>query len=67
MIVNTFRINKYDLLRENQSGFIRKHSCQTALIHLVDKWFCNINENTISSALFIDFAKAFGVIVHMLR
>ena len=57
-------LEEYDLFHENQSGFRRKHSCQTALIHLVDKWLCNMNEDKFSAALFIDFAKAFDVIEH---
>ena len=30
--------NKYNLIHEHQSGFKTKHSCQTALIRLVDQW-----------------------------
>ena len=48
------------------SGFRRKHSGKTALIHLVDKWLCNMNENKFSGALFVDFAQAFDVIDHVL-
>ena len=43
---------------------MQNHSCQTALINLVDQWLHNINEDKISSALFVDFAKAFDVNDH---
>ena len=31
-------LNKYDLLHKSQSGFRKHHSCNTALLNLVDKW-----------------------------
>ena len=31
-------LNKYKLIHESQSGFRQKHSCQTALIELIDQW-----------------------------
>ena len=55
-----------DLLHINQSGFRKNHSCQTALVNLVDQWLSNINQNKFSGALFVDFAKAFDVINHEL-
>ena len=57
-------LETYDLLHINQSGFRQNHSCQTALINLVDQWLHNINEDKFSGALFVDFAKAFDVIDH---
>ena len=50
-------LNKYDLIHENQSGFCPenqsgfcpKHSCQTALIKLVEQWMgCINNTGTLS-------------------
>ena len=57
-------LETYDLLHINQSGFRQNHSCQTALINLVDQWLHNINEDKFSGALFVDFAKAFDIIDH---
>ena len=57
-------MNEYNLIHESQSGFRQKHSCQTALIKLTDKWMAYIdNGNTIGS-MFIDFRKAFDLVDH---
>ena len=55
-----------NLIYPNQSGFRKKHSCHTSLIHLVDHWLEKINRNEFCGALFIDFKKAFDVIDHNL-
>ncbi|MCG7875530.1 MAG: reverse transcriptase family protein [Candidatus Thiodiazotropha endolucinida] len=57
-------LNKYKLLHESQSGFRQKHSCQTALIKLVDQWMSCIDKGDLVGALFIDFRKAFDVVDH---
>ena len=57
-------LNKYNLIYENQSGFRPKHSCQTALIKLVDQWMTCINNGDIVGTLFIDFRKAFDLVDH---
>ena len=38
-------LNSYNLLHTSQSGFRKKHSCQTALTSLVKQWLTNINNN----------------------
>ena len=35
-------LDKYNLLHPNQSGFRKKHSCQTALPSLVDQWLTKL-------------------------
>ena len=57
-------LNKYKLLHENQSGFRQKHSCQTALVKLVDDWIKCIDNGEMIGALFIDFRKAFDLVDH---
>ena len=57
-------LNKYNLIHENQSGFRPKHSCQTALIKLVDQWMTCIDNGDIVGTLFIDFRKAFDLVDH---
>ena len=57
-------LNKYKLLHESQSGFRQKHSCQTALIKLIDKWMACIDKGDIVGALYLDFRKAFDLVDH---
>ena len=57
-------LNSYNLLHPSQSGFRKKHSCQTALKSLVEQWLTNINNNEFNCAIFVDFRKAFDVIDH---
>ena len=57
-------LNKYSLLHENQSGFRPDHSCQTALIKLVDQWMTCIDKSDIVGTLFLDFRKAFHLVDH---
>ncbi|MCG8048126.1 MAG: reverse transcriptase domain-containing protein, partial [Candidatus Thiodiazotropha endolucinida] len=57
-------INKYNVLHKSQSGFRKNHSCNTALINLVDKWLSNIDRGEINGAIFFDLRKAFDVVDH---
>ena len=57
-------LNRYNLLHPNQSGFRKKHSCQTALTSLVEQWLTNIDNNEFNGVIFVDFKKAFDVIDH---
>ena len=44
--------------------FAKKHSCQTALVKLIDQWTACINKGDIVGSIFIDFRKAFGLVDH---
>ena len=57
-------MNKYKLLHQSQSGFRKYHSCNTALINLIDKWLKNIENGEIIGAVFFDLRKAFDVVDH---
>ena len=57
-------LNKHNLINKNQSGFRAKHSCQTALIKLIDKWMECIDKGDIVGILFLDFRKAFDLVDH---
>ena len=56
--------NKTNILHKTQSGFRQKHSCQTALIHLIDTWIKNIDEGRCVGAVFLDLSKAFDLVDH---
>ena len=50
-------LNKHKLLHESQSGFRHKHSCQSALIKLIDSWMECIDSGDMVGALFLTFGK----------
>ena len=56
--------NKFMLIHENQSGFRQKHSCQTALVKLIDQWMSCIDKGDTGGSLCIDFRKVFDVVDH---
>lgn len=57
-------LNKYCLIHETQSGFRQKHSCQTALVKLIDQWMACIDKGETVGSLFLDFRKAFDLVDH---
>ena len=59
-------LNKHTLLRENQSGFRKNHSTESALILMTDTWLKTINEGKLVGCAMIDFRKAFDLVDHQL-
>ena len=59
-------LNKHKLIHECHSVFRQKHSCNTALVKLIDKWMTSIDKGDINGTLFIDFRKAFDMVDHSL-
>ena len=57
-------LKRLDLLHPAQSGFRQEHSCQTALINIIDKWIQDMNDGNINLAVLLDFKKAFDVVDH---
>ena len=57
-------LNKFKLIHRSWSGFRQKHSCQTALVKLIDHWMKCIDQEDIIGTLFVDFRKAFDVVDH---
>jgi hypothetical protein len=51
---------KYKLLHDAQSGFRSNHSCQTALVNIIDRWIEEMNNVVI----LLDLKKAFDVVDH---
>ena len=59
-------LNTYQLLQKSQSGFRKHHSCNTALLKLVDNWLKSIDNGETVGAIFFDLRKAFDVVDHNL-
>ena len=55
---------KTDVIHTSQSGFRRKHSCQTALLKLINNWMNDIDSCNIIGSVFLDFRKAFDLVDH---
>ena len=56
--------NDTDILYKHQSGFRESHSCQTALIRLVDSWLTDIDSGNSVGTIFLDLKKAFDLVDH---
>ena len=59
-------LNEYNLLHKSQSSFRKHHSCNTALLSLLDKWLKSIDKGELVGAIFLDLRKAFDVVDHEL-
>ena len=57
-------LEKYKLLYNTQSGFRPNHSCETALIHMVEKWLKALDKGELVGVLLVDFRKAFDLVDH---
>ena len=57
-------LNHYRLIIQALSGFRKNHSCETALVHIIDKWLKAINEGFIVGVVMVDFKKAFDLVDH---
>ena len=52
------------LLIPLQSGFRPKHSCHTALSHIIEQWHSAIQNSELTGAVFLDLKKAFDMVNH---
>ena len=50
----------------NMSGFLKRHSCATALIKLADDWRMDLDQKKEVGFVAIDLSKAFNCIYHNL-
>jgi hypothetical protein len=57
-------LEKHQLLHPFQSGFRRKHSCNTALARLTNYWLTAMNKSEVSGVVFLDLKKAFDLVDH---
>ena len=52
----------HNLLHTSQSGFRSQHSCETALLKLIDSWASNMEKGLLTGTVFVDFRKAFDMV-----
>ena len=57
-------LQSYKLLHNTQSGFRPNHSCETALVHMIDKWLQAIDKSDMVGVIFIDLRKVFDLVDH---
>ena len=55
---------KYKLLYDTQSGFRPNHSCETALINMVEKWLKALDNGELVGVVLVAFQKAFDLVNH---
>src|SRR5436190_4480227 len=51
-----------NLIKECQSGFRSKHSCETALQWVISEWKKIISEGKIIGVIFLDLRRAFEIV-----
>ena len=59
---NFFENNK--LFHPCQSGFRKKHSCETALLNITELLYSTCDDSNMAGLVFVDFSKAFDMIDH---
>ena len=52
------------LILESQSGFLPKHSCETALCKMVNSWSHAMDNDFMNGVIFVDLRKAFDLVSH---
>ena len=57
-------LTKNDLFYQSQYGFRRPHSCDTALINLINILTENIEVGQLNGIISIDLTKAFDLVIH---
>ena len=57
-------LNSNGLLTKKQSGFRSPHFTVTALLHLTNNWYLNIDKGMTNLIVLLDLAKAFDTVSH---
>ncbi|KAI8484793.1 hypothetical protein Bbelb_373900 [Branchiostoma belcheri] len=56
--------NQHQLLSQCQSGFRKRHSCETALHLVTEDWIESINKKQKTGVIFCDLSRAFDTLNH---
>ena len=59
-------LNENNLLHRTQSGFRWQHSCETALVHMIDSWLNAMDNGELVGIVLVDFKKAFDLVDHQI-
>lgn len=59
-------LTEFHLLHSTQSGFRTAHSCETALVHMIDKWLNSMDNGKLIGVVMVDFKKAFDLVDHQI-
>ena len=59
-------LNENNLLHKTQSGFRSQHSCETALVHMIDSWLNAMDNGQMVGVVLVDFKKAFDLVDHQI-
>ena len=59
-------LSQHNLFYKNQFGFRPKHSCETALLCMVNQWSVNVDKGYLNGVAFIDLRRAFDTVNHSL-
>jgi len=67
LLVSTYLkvyLEEIKTLYQRQSGLRPNHSCQTALVNILDDWISAIDTSTNVGSFFVDLSKAFDLVDH---
>lgn len=59
-------LHEHNLLHKTQSGFRSQHSCETALVHMIDSWLNAMDNGKLVGVVLVDFKKAFDLVDHQI-
>ena len=57
-------LDRFNLISPDQSGFRKKHNCETALLKVSQDWYDCLNNKEIVGLVALDFRKAFDLVNH---
>ncbi len=59
-------LNDNNIIIKQQSGFRKRHSTETALLHTTDQYLLNMDKGVLNGVLFLDLKKAFDTVDHQI-